>query len=92
MRSYSANAPAVVDKIRNVNAETLDGYTINTHGLKSMSASIGAGVTVIAAARLESLAKSGDLENILLDNENFIKDTENIIANVKHWIEKYDEK
>ncbi|MCL2815662.1 MAG: transporter substrate-binding domain-containing protein [Oscillospiraceae bacterium] len=45
LRSYVENAPAVIDKIRSVTKETLNDYAVNIHGLKSISANIGAEIT-----------------------------------------------
>jgi len=92
LRSFTANTPAVLDKLRNVTEDTLHDYVINVHGLKSTSASIGAEITKNTVLTLESMAKSGDLEGVLLENENFIKDTENVIGNIKSWLEKQDNK
>ena len=90
LQSYVINAPSVINKIRTVSEKTLYDYEVNTHGIKSISANIGAEIAVKTAARLERLAKSGDLENILLENEGFIKDIENLIAAVKTWLEKQE--
>ena len=91
LRSYAKNAPDVVDKIRVVTKDTLSEYVINIHGLKSVSATIGAEVAAKQAAHLERLAQSDDLEDVLFENENMIRDTDNLIAAIKDWLDKKDE-
>ena len=92
LRSYAANTPAVLDKIRNVSGETLQDYTINIHGIKGTSANIGAEEIKNNAALLESMSKSGDLDGVLAKNEAFIKEVESVVAGIKAWLEQYDVK
>ena len=89
LRSYVLNTPAVLDRIREVSEETLKDYAINVHGIKSISANIGAEETRKAALNLETMAKAGDFSGVLAQNYNFIKDTEKILANVKTWLEQF---
>jgi CheY-like chemotaxis protein/HPt (histidine-containing phosphotransfer) domain-containing protein len=90
LRSFVFNAPDVIEKIRIVSNETLPEYAINVHGLKGISANIGAEIIREAAFNLEKMAKAGDLQGILARNERFIKGTENILSNIKTWLEKHD--
>ena len=90
LRSYVFGTPVTLSKLRSVSEETLQEYTINVHGLKGTSASIGAEKTREAALNLEQMARSGDLYGVLSKNDRFIKDTENIVANIQAWLEKYD--
>jgi HPt (histidine-containing phosphotransfer) domain-containing protein len=92
LRSYILNTPASLDKIRTVTFETLKDYAIIIHGLKGTSASIGAEMTREAALNLEALARAGDLNGILANNETFINDTEKIVAGIKEWVDDYDAK
>jgi len=91
LRSYAKNVPGVLDKVRTVDLDALGDYTINVHGIKSVSASIGAQMVSEAAAKLEKLSKDGDTESVLLENGGFVKDTDNLLASIKAWLEKYDE-
>jgi CheY-like chemotaxis protein len=90
LRSYAANTPKVLDKLRTVSAETLPDYVITVHGLKGTSAGIGAEAIREAAANLETMSRAGDLNGVLSLNDKLITDTENIVANVKAWLERYD--
>jgi len=91
LHSYVSSTPDVLDKLRTVSEENLQEYIINVHGLKGSSASVGAETVRETASNLEKLARAGDLQGILAENDTFIKSTENIIANIKTWLEKHDE-
>jgi HPt (histidine-containing phosphotransfer) domain-containing protein len=90
LRSYAANIPNVLDKLRAVSAETLSDYVITVHGLKGTSAGIGAETVREAAAKLETMSRAGNLDGVLSRNDSLITDTENIAANLKAWLERYD--
>jgi len=91
LRSYVSNTPLALDSIRAVTEETLNAYTINIHGIKGACASIGAETQREAALTLEMMGRAGDLQGIMAGNENFIKNTEGIMANIRAWLENYDE-
>ena len=82
LRSYAANTPAVLDKMRNVNAETLPGYATNAHGVKGTSANVGAENLRMTASKLENMAKAGDLAGILAINEDFLKEADALMENI----------
>jgi HPt (histidine-containing phosphotransfer) domain-containing protein len=90
LRSYVANTPEVLNKLRNVSGATLPDYVITVHGMKGISANIGAEKTREKALALETMARQGDLDGVLAMNDQFIKNTENIIANIKKWLDQYD--
>lgn len=90
LRSYIANTPGTLEKLRNVSAENLQSYVITVHGLKGTSAGIGAEEIRAAALELENLSRVGDLHGVLAKNDKLIADTEVIVANVKKWLEQYD--
>ncbi|MCL1959333.1 MAG: ATP-binding protein [Spirochaetes bacterium] len=90
LRSYIANTPGALEKLRNVSAENLQSYVITVHGLKGTSAGIGAEEIRAAALELENLSRVGDLHGVLAKNDKLIADTEIIVANVKKWLEQYD--
>jgi HPt (histidine-containing phosphotransfer) domain-containing protein len=90
LRSYIVNAPMSLDRIGKVTHETLKEYIISVHGLKGTSASIGAETVREAASNLEKMARAGDIESVLANNENFIKNTEKILSGIKAWLEDYD--
>jgi HPt (histidine-containing phosphotransfer) domain-containing protein len=90
LRSYMANTPGILDKLRNVSLATLPDYVIAVHGLKGTSAGIGAQAIREAAMNLETMSRAGDLGGVLAVNGELIKDTETVVANIKSWLERYD--
>jgi HPt (histidine-containing phosphotransfer) domain-containing protein len=92
LRSYILNTPFSLDKIRTVRSETLKDYVIIIHGLKGTSASIGAETTREAALNLETMARAGDLNGVLANNETFINNTGKIVTGIKEWMDDYDAK
>ena len=88
LRSYASTIPGTLEKMQNVTAETLKNYAICVHGVKSSSLSIGADETGQAAKKLELLAKAGDLQAVLAQNEAFIKQAKALAANIQSWLEK----
>jgi HPt (histidine-containing phosphotransfer) domain-containing protein len=92
LRSYISNTQQSIEKLREVTPETLNRYMISIHGLKGSSASIGAETTREAASNLEKMARAGDFDGVMANNESFIKDTEIIVANIKKWLDDYDAK
>jgi PAS domain S-box-containing protein len=90
LRSYAANAPGALNKLRNVSAETLSDYCITVHGLKGSSAGLGVEIIREAAANLEKKSRAGDLDGVLAQNGKLIADTETVVANIKAWLEQYD--
>jgi hypothetical protein len=44
------------------------------------------------AFNLEKLARAGDFNGVMANNELFIKNTEIIAANIKKWLDEYDAK
>jgi PAS domain S-box-containing protein len=90
LRSYAANTPEILDKLRNVSAETLPGYVITVHGIKGTSASIGAQSVRDAALELEIKSRAGDLGFVLTHNDKLIADAEFVVANIKTWLDRYD--
>ena len=90
LRSYATNAPSVLDKLRSVSAETLADYATSIHGVKGTSATIGAEELNKTAAKLEAMAKAGDLSGILAENEAFLKQADTLVANIKSWLDEND--
>jgi len=90
LRSYAANTPGVLEKLRAVSAENLQNYVISVHGLKGTSAGIGAEELRAAALELENLSRAGDLQGVLAKNDKLIADAQVIVANVKAWLDKND--
>ncbi|MCL2026202.1 MAG: Hpt domain-containing protein [Leptospirales bacterium] len=92
LRSFLSNVSTVIDKLRDVSEESLHDYTINVHGLKGISANIGAEKLSKAAYDLETKGKSGNLSGVLAGNNALLKDAETLASNVRAWLEEYDKK
>ncbi|MCL2775274.1 MAG: ATP-binding protein [Oscillospiraceae bacterium] len=92
LRAYAAHAHEIIGKLRDVTEETLPYYVIAVHGLKSSSANIGAEKIKEAAANLETMAKNGDLPEILSRNKTFLEDIESLVSGIQSWIKEYDSK
>ncbi|MCL2007385.1 MAG: ATP-binding protein [Treponema sp.] len=90
LRAYVPNAINVIDKMRFVSKETLSDYAINVHGLKGISAGIGADKIKVAAQALENKSRSNDLEGVLEGNESILRDAENTVSNIQEWLEELD--
>ena len=90
LRSYAANTPAAIDKLRSVSAETLADYGATVHGVKGTSANIGAEELREVASKLEQMAKSGDLDGVLAVNEAFLKQADDLLASIHDWLNKND--
>ena len=90
LRSYVPNALECVEKLRTVSLETLPDYAVNVHGLKSISAAIGAEKVRAEAFMQEMAAKVSDLDMVMLNNEALLADTENAALCIKTWLTRLD--
>jgi len=90
LRSYIANTPTTLEKLKNVTEENLSAYVISVHGLKGTSAGIGAEEVRAQALELENLSRAGDLQAVWAKNDKLIADAQVIVANVKAWLDKND--
>jgi PAS domain S-box-containing protein len=88
LRSYAANTPAVLERLKNISKETLPDYVIAVHGLKGTSAGIGAQEIRESAAKLEAMSRAGDLDGVLAYNGKLIEETETVVARIKMWLEQ----
>jgi len=90
LRSYAANTPGILDKLRSVSTENLPAYVITVHGLKGASAGIGAEGIREAAFELENKSRAGDLQGVLAKNDKLTADAKVLVANIKEWLEQND--
>ena len=90
LRSYVANTLSVIEKMRNVSEESLANYAVSAHGLKGISAGIGAEKIKNAALDLEMKAKSGDLAGVLSGNNDLLEDTEFLVRDIQAWLREMD--
>jgi CheY-like chemotaxis protein/HPt (histidine-containing phosphotransfer) domain-containing protein len=85
LRSYVEYIPAELDSLRSVSGLTLKDYAINVHTVKGTSAGIGASDVADFARRLEMMAKAGDLDGVLSENESFLKEADKLVADIRDW-------
>ena len=90
LRSFLSDAESIAEKLSSVTKETLSDYVIRVHGLKGICASVGAEELREKAATLELLAKSGDMEGVLAENDELLQKTHRLIADVSEWLRLYE--
>jgi CheY-like chemotaxis protein/HPt (histidine-containing phosphotransfer) domain-containing protein len=90
LRSFIQNGLSVIEKLKSVTEDTIMDYAVNVHGIRGISAGIGAQELSETAFYLETMAKSVDIAGVLTENEKFIQDAESLISNVDEWIKKLD--
>ena len=90
LRSYAANTPTLLEKLKNVSEESLAKYNISVHGLKGSSANIGAEAIREAAFELEKISKEKNLRGVWALNGKLIADTKIIVSNIQAWLDQYD--
>ena len=88
LRLYISNMPANLEKMKYVSKETLKDYIISAHGAKSISQYIGAEAAVKTAKELETMAKEGNLDGVLAQNETFIKNAQDLVDSIRSWLVK----
>jgi HPt (histidine-containing phosphotransfer) domain-containing protein len=88
LRTYVAETPAVLLKMRDVTEESLQHYAIAAHGIKGTSANIGAEAIHEAAADLERLARNGDLLGVLAKHDALLQETEVLVPAIESWLDK----
>ena len=87
---YAEHTPAVLSRLRNPSKDSIAGYVIDVHGIKSSSYSICAGAVGMLAEELEARAKAGDIEEVLAKNDCFILAAEKLIENLALMVEVPD--
>jgi HPt (histidine-containing phosphotransfer) domain-containing protein len=76
IHSYLTNTAGLLDKIREVEEESLSGYAITIHGIKGSSYGIEARSIGKKAEELEYAAKAGNLDFVRQNNPLFIQAAE----------------
>jgi signal transduction histidine kinase/response regulator RpfG family c-di-GMP phosphodiesterase len=90
LQSYVKNVPAALNKLRTVSEDSLKDYAINVHGVKGTSANIGAEKMKAMAARLETMAKAGDLQGLLAENKPFLEYADKQVEAVRNWLKEHE--
>ena len=88
LQSYVDNAPEVLNKLRDVSAETLGVYAAAIGGILGFFTTIGAEELKKTAAKQEALAKEGNLAGVQKGNEAFLKQADTLVTDVKAWINR----
>jgi CheY-like chemotaxis protein len=92
LRSYLDVVPKSLEEMSQVTGETLPGYVVSVHGVKSVSDFIGAEEARKMAFELEMLGRAGDIAGVLAKNGAFIQYAKELITNVQNWLAKTDVK
>jgi CheY-like chemotaxis protein len=89
LRSYSAGTRSLLVKLGEyLDAENLESYTIDVHGVKGSSYAICAEETGKAAEALEAAAKAGDFAAVEAGHEAFTKTAKSLLAEIDTALEK----
>ncbi|MDR1574225.1 MAG: response regulator [Clostridiales Family XIII bacterium] len=88
LRSFATNMPAMLERIKDCDADGLPDYTINVHGIKGSCRNIGAKALGDEAEALEKAAKDGDLSKIRAETGALIANAERMIADIAAAIEQ----
>jgi CheY-like chemotaxis protein len=91
LRSFLRNTPPLLEKIRGFNTEAipdLPEYAVIVHGLKGSCYSISANIAGTEAAKLETAAKTGDIEQVMEKNLLFISMIESLLADLGKVLQK----
>ena len=90
LRSFAANTPVVLGRLRETVKETLPDGVISAHGLKGSCASICADQLRAMAAEMESSARKGDFDRFLTFLDSCLKDVEQLVNDINAWFDAYD--
>jgi len=90
LQSFVDNTPDAIEKLKNVTIDNMHIYEINVHGLKSVSANIGAQSLSAKARLLELMAREGNLVGILAKNNELIRDAQTLVDDIKAWLKTAD--
>ena len=93
LRSYLKNTPSVVESLRQISLRDLSQFTIQVHGLKGSSATIGAVDLSVRAKMLEERTKrekltGTDYQDIALQNDYLIRETQNLLSRIQRFIDR----
>ena len=89
LRTYVNSAPEIIEKLRAVTKDTLANYAINVHGLRGVCSNIGASDIAEKAAKMESSAKSGNLGEVLAENDTLLIKTTLLIDAIEKWLKEH---
>ncbi|MCL2058347.1 MAG: ATP-binding protein [Oscillospiraceae bacterium] len=87
LQTFAEHTPALLDKMRDVNPESIQDYIISVHGLKGSCYNIYAHQLGERAEELETAAKTGRHDIINKHNAAFITDVETMLKSLRHHLE-----
>jgi signal transduction histidine kinase/CheY-like chemotaxis protein/HPt (histidine-containing phosphotransfer) domain-containing protein len=87
LRSYAANTPPLMERVREPDANKREEYTIVVHGVKSSSYAVGAMALGEKAEELERAARSGDFEFVAANNGAFLEATGRLLADLSSFLQ-----
>jgi HPt (histidine-containing phosphotransfer) domain-containing protein len=89
LQTFVGKTPTVLNSLRNVSQATLADYTNNIHALKGACANVCAEEARKTAAKLEMMAKAGDISGIQAANQAFLKQMEELLAGLQNWLKNH---
>ena len=92
LRSYTDHTDQLIERIRNVSAETLADYAILVHGIKGSSYGIEAREAGKQAEELEFAAKAGNLQFVRQYTPIFIESLERLLTSIRQHCQSTDAK
>jgi len=90
LRSFVPNAIKTIEKLGSFSRDNLPDYIINIHGLKGISAGIGAEKIREGAMELETEAKAGNVSGIAAKNEGLLKEVRILTSDIQSWLGNLD--
>jgi CheY-like chemotaxis protein/HPt (histidine-containing phosphotransfer) domain-containing protein/anti-sigma regulatory factor (Ser/Thr protein kinase) len=90
LRAFVPNALALIEKMQDVTEKNLPDYAIDVHGLKGISAGIGAEKVKEAAYDLETAAKSGNVAEVVASNQALLDGTKELVSGIQAWLDELD--
>ncbi|GMO59224.1 MAG: hypothetical protein Ta2G_19110 [Termitinemataceae bacterium] len=91
MKSFAETTPAILEDMKTVTSETIEGYAINVHGIKSTARAIGAMELGRMAEELEHMAKERRVEFTKINNVSFLQEAEILISEINNFLQLQNE-
>jgi signal transduction histidine kinase/DNA-binding response OmpR family regulator len=82
LRSFAKGTPALLDRVRDCDTESLPDYTIAVHGIKGSCRNVGAKALGDEAEALEMAAKAGELAKVRAETGALVLGVERLIADI----------
>jgi len=86
LRLYADNVSSILNKIENINSDSLAEYKIGVHSIKGISSEVNADQISRDAKALEDAAKEGNIGYINKHNPAFIKSLRRLIHDIEELL------